>query len=97
MRSRRPLVSAVLAAALLLGQWLAATHGPDHDHALQAVAAHTCALCAYVHGAGAGVLPAIATLNIHGALEAPETAAAGNPLAATLRHHPIRGPPALLA
>jgi len=97
MHSRRPLISAVLAAALLVGQWLAATHGPDHDHALQAVAAHSCAVCAYVHGAGAGVLPTITALKLHGAVAAPETTAAGNPLAATLRHHPIRGPPALLA
>ena len=96
MRSRRPLISAVLAAAMLLGQWLAVTHAPDHDHAL-AVAAHTCAVCAYVHGAGAGLLPAIAAPGLLGAVEAPETSATGNPLAATLRHHPIRGPPALLA
>lgn len=96
MRSRRSLISAVLAAALLVGQWLAATHAPDHDHALQAVTSHTCAVCAYVHGAGAGLLPAIATLRLHGTVESPEASAAGNPLAATLRHHPIRGPPAFL-
>ena len=94
MHTRRPLISAVLAAALLLGQWLAAAHEPEH--ALQPGAAHACAICVYSHGA-AGMLPAIATLKLDGAHAAPEISATGNPLAATLRHHPIRGPPALLA
>lgn len=94
MRSRRPLISVALAAALLLGQWLAAAHEPDH--ALQPGAAHACAVCVYAHGAGAGLTPSIAALKISGALEAPEIFATGHPLAATLRNHPIRGPPALL-
>ena len=94
MHSRRPLISAVLAAALLLGQWLAAAHEPDH--ALQPGAAHACAVCAYSHSGGTGLAPSIAALRISGTLEAPKISAAGHPLAATLRHHPIRGPPALL-
>ncbi len=97
MHSRRPLISAALAATLLLGQWLAVTHAPDHDHTLQAVAAHACAVCVYSHGAGTGLAPSIVALKLDGALEAPDISAAGHPLAATLRHHPIRGPPALLA
>lgn len=95
MRSRRSLISAVLACALLLGQWLAAGH--EADHALQPGAAHACAVCVYSHGAGTGLLPTFITLGMDGAAEAPDIFAAGNPLAATLRHHPIRGPPELLA
>ena len=93
--SRRSWVSVVLAAAILVGQWLAAGH--EVDHALQPGAAHACAVCVYSHGAGSGLLPAVFGLEFNGAIEAPEIAVAGNPLAATLRHHPIRGPPALLA
>lgn len=95
MRSHRPLISAALAVALLLGQWLAAAHEPDH--ALQPGAAHACAVCVYSHGAGAGLAPSITALKLDGALEAPDLFAGGHPLAATLRNHPIRGPPALLA
>lgn len=95
MRSRRPLIPLVLAAAVLAGQWLAAAHEPDH--ALQPGAAHACAVCVYAHGGGSGLLPAIAQLGFDGAAEAPEPAAAANPLAVIARHHPIRGPPALLA
>ena len=95
MRSRRSLISLVLAAAVLAGQWLVAAH--DTDHGLQPGAAHACAVCVYAHGAGAGALPAVPHLILDGAAEAPETPAVENPLAASLRHHPIRGPPALLA
>lgn len=95
MRSRRSLISLVLAAALLAGQWLAAAHEPDH--ALQPGAAHACAVCVYAHGAGTGALPAVPHLVLDGAVEAPEAPAAAGPLAASLRNHPIRGPPALLA
>lgn len=94
MRSRRSLVSAVLAAALLLGQWLTAAHAPD---ALQSGAAHTCAVCVYAHGAGSGALPAILVLALGPSAEAPLTDAAASPLAAAVRNHPIRGPPALVA
>jgi hypothetical protein len=95
MRSRRSLVSAVLAAALLLGQWLAAAHAPDH--ALQSGAAHTCAVCVYAHGAGSGALPAALALTLGPSVEAPVTDVTASPLAATVRNHPIRGPPALVA
>ena len=95
MRSRRPLISLVLAAALLAGQWLAAAHDPEH--ALQPGAAHSCVVCVYAHGAGTGALPSLPQLTVNVAVEAPETRVEANPLAATLRHHPIRGPPALLA
>lgn len=93
MHSRRPLISAALAAALLLGQWLAAAHEPDH--ALQSGAAHACAVCVYSHGGDTGLAPSIAALKISGTLEAPEISVTEHPLAATRRHHPIRGPPAL--
>lgn len=95
MRRRRPLISLVLAAALLAGQWLAATHDPDHG--LQAGAADGCVVCVYAHGAGAGALPATPQLVLEPGAEVPDAAPAGNTLAATLRNHPIRGPPALLA
>ena len=95
MRSRRPLISLVLAAAVLAGQWLAAAHEPNH--ALQPGAAHGCVVCAYAHGAGAGALPAMPRVALDTAHEAPELPLLANPLAATPRHQPIRGPPALLA
>lgn len=95
MRARRPLVSAVLAAALLLGQWLAAAHEPDH--ALQSGAAHACAVCVYAHGAGTGAVPASPALVLEAAAAPAHVAVAADPLAAVVRHHPIRGPPALLA
>jgi len=94
VRSRRPLISLVLAATLLAGQWLAAAHEPDH--ALQPGAAHACAICVYAHGAGSGALPAVPHLVLDGVIEAPESCAAANPLAGILRSHPIRGPPTLL-
>lgn len=94
MRSRRSLISAVLAAALLLGQWLAAAHEPDH--ALQPGAAHACAVCVYAHGAGNGALPALPALALDRAGIAPAAIAAASPLSASVRHHPIRGPPLLL-
>jgi hypothetical protein len=95
MRSRQPLISAVLALAVLLGQWLTAAHAPDH--ALQPGAAHVCAVCVYAHGAATGALPAMPRLTFDAGADAPEIFVAASPLAATLRHHPIRGPPALLA
>jgi hypothetical protein len=94
MRSRRPLISAALAVALLVGQWLAAAH--DFDHGLQPGAAHACAVCVYSNGAGGGLLPAVFALQLEGAIAAPDAPATGNALAITLRHHPIRGPPVLL-
>ena len=94
MCSRRSLVSAVLAAALLLGQWLAAAHEPEHG--LQP-GAHACAVCAYAHTAGTGALPALPVLALGSGVEAFEPATAARPLAAADRRHPIRGPPVLLA
>lgn len=94
MRSRRSLVSAVLAFGLLLGQWLAAAHEPDH--ALQP-GAHSCAVCVYAHAAGAGALPSMPVVTLDAGAEAFEQGAATRPLAAADRGHPIRGPPALLA
>lgn len=93
MHARRPLISAALAAALLLGQWLGATHDPDHG--LKPGAAHACAVCVYTHGGAGGLLPAPPALHLDISGDAPESRGTGNPLAAALRNHPIRGPPAL--
>lgn len=95
MRSRQPLISAVLALAVLLGQWLAATHAPDH--ALQPGGADNCAVCVYAHSAGTGALPSVPVVVAVAPAEAPHSNVAASPLAATVRIHPIRGPPALLA
>ena len=96
MRSRRSFVSAVLAAALLVGQWLAVAH--ESQHALQPEAAHlSCAVCAHAHGAGAGALATtLPTLALHRETGAPEAILAASPFAASVRSHPIRGPPQLL-
>lgn len=95
MRSRRPVITAVLACAVLIGQWLSAAHEPDH--ALQPGAAHACAVCVYAHGAGAGAVPVVPRLLLAGPTGAPEVSKVAGPLAAALRHHPIRGPPVFLA
>lgn len=95
MRSRRPLITALLAAALLLGQWLAAAHEPEH--ALQPGAAHGCVVCVYAHGAGTGALPHLPVLVLAAAAEIPGFPATAGPRAAAPRHHPIRGPPSFLA
>jgi len=94
MSSRRPLISLVLAATLLAGQWLVAAHEPDH--ALQPGTAHSCVICVYAHGAGTGALPALPVLVLEAAREAPDAVVDGSPLTATVRNHPIRGPPAFL-
>jgi hypothetical protein len=90
---RRPLVSFVLAAALLLGQGLAAAH--DSDHGLQE-AAHACVVCVYAHGAGHGALPVAPALVFAAPGEAPHAAPATARIALAVRLHPIRGPPTLL-
>jgi len=95
MRSRQPLISAVLALAVLFGQWLAVAHA--EDHALQPGAAHVCAVCVYAHGAGHGALPAVPRLALGASIEAPEIPLAATSSAVTVRLHPIRGPPALLS
>ena len=95
MRSHQSFIAAVLAAALLLGQWLAAAHDPDH--ALQSGAADACAVCVYAHGAGNGVLPTLPALVLNASVEPAAVDVVARPLAAIVRHHPIRGPPALLA
>lgn len=93
---RRTLVSAVLALAVLAGQWLAAAH--DGDHGLQAGAADACAVCVYAQGAGSGALPHVgAFVAVALAAEAPARAGCASLLAGVVRHHPIRGPPVLLA
>jgi len=91
----RSTVSLVLAAALLLGQWLAAAHATEHS--LLPEAAHACAVCVYAHGAGHGALPARVTLIVGGPADAPEARFAAAPVPVAVRLHPIRGPPALLA
>lgn len=95
MRTRRPLLNLLLAAGLLLGQWLVAGH--DGDHGLQPGAAHACAVCVYAQGSGAGALPALPQLSLAAAVAVPDTLRPADPRAAAVRHHPIRGPPALLA
>lgn len=95
MRARSPLLSAVLALAILAGQWLTAAHNPDH--AVQAGGADACAVCVYAHGAGAGPVSVAPALPLLTGAAAPAIHVASGPLAATVRNHPIRGPPALLA
>lgn len=95
MAKRRSVLSAVLAAALLLGQWLSAAHEPDH--ALQPGAAHGCAVCVYAQGAGAGLLPSIHLAQLDALPVAPEGPVAIRLRATAQRHHPIRGPPTILA
>jgi len=95
MRPRLPLFSAVLAAALLVGQWLCAAH--ETEHGLQPGSAQVCAVCVYAHGAGAGMLPALPNLALARASGVPAAPVVARTLESTLRHHPIRGPPALLA
>jgi hypothetical protein len=95
MRHRVPLISLLLAATLLAGQWLAAVH--DSDHGLQPGAAHSCVVCVYAHGAGHGALPAVPRLALGTGTEAPEIPLAATSVAVAARLHPIRGPPALLA
>jgi len=94
MRRRVPLISLLLAAALLAGQALAAAH--DSDHGLQPGAAHSCVVCVYAHGAGHGALPAVPQLALALTAEAPDVQPAAATAAVTVRLHPIRGPPALL-
>jgi hypothetical protein len=91
---RRSFVSAVLAAALLLGQALAAAH--DSDHGLQE-AAHACVVCVYAHGAGHGAMPVAPELVSAAPGEAPHAAPTSARIAVAVRLHPIRGPPALLS
>ncbi|MGQ0586853.1 MAG: hypothetical protein ACT4PK_06590 [Gammaproteobacteria bacterium] len=89
------LISRVLAAAVLAGQWLIATH--DSDHGTLPGAAHDCVVCVYAHGAGNGALPTAAPLALGTGSEAPEVTPAAASVAVTVRLHPIRGPPALLS
>lgn len=93
--SHRSLVSLVLAAALLVGQWLSASH--ETEHSLIPDAAHVCAICVYAHGAGHGALPASAALAVGGGVDIPDAVATSTPVAVAVRLHPIRGPPALPA
>jgi hypothetical protein len=93
MRSRRPLISLVLAAALMVGPALAAAH--DSDHGLQPGAAHGCVVCVYAHGSGHGALPAPLVLTLAAPAEMPAASIATAQAAVTVRLHPIRGPPAL--
>lgn len=92
---RRPLISLLLAAALLAAPVLAAAH--DSGHGLQPGAAHACVVCVYAHGAGHGALPAAPALAASGPVEIPDTVSATAHVAVTVRLHPIRGPPALLS
>jgi hypothetical protein len=94
MRSRLPLISALLALALLLGQVLVAAH--DSDHGLQPGAAH-CVVCVYAHSAGTGALPAIPVVAVADVIEQPDAILAKAFATVTVRLHPIRGPPAVLA
>jgi hypothetical protein len=83
----------ILAATLLAGQWFAFAH--ESEHVLKPGTAHACATCIYAHGAGTGAVPASLRFDLFGVLEAPADLAPGGPLAAAIRQHPIRGPPAL--
>lgn len=94
MRRRLPLVSLLLAAVLLAGPVLAAAHD-DSDHGLQPGAAH-CVVCVYAHGAGHGALPVVPAVALQPGTPVPDTDVVARPRPASLRHHPIRGPPALL-
>lgn len=94
MRMPRSLVSMVLALAVLAGQWLAASHDPDHGPAPGS--AHVCAICVYAHGAGNGALPVLPQLALAVGHAAPELSAVAVTRAAVVRAHPIRGPPPLV-
>jgi hypothetical protein len=94
MNLRSPLISLVLAAALLAGPVLASAHAGDHD--LQP-ASHACVVCVYAHGAGHGALPAAPKVVLATTPEAPEAPPVAARVAVTVRLHPIRGPPVLLA
>lgn len=60
MLPRHQRIALLLALALLGGLWHAAGHGDEH--ALQATAAHGCAICQFAHSAGTGALPAASRL-----------------------------------
>jgi hypothetical protein len=92
---RRPLLSLLLAVALFAGPVLAAAH--DSDHGLQPGAAHGCVVCVYAHGAGHGALPAAPRVIVASAADSHEASFAAARIAVSVRLHPIRGPPALLA
>jgi hypothetical protein len=94
MRMPRSLISMLLAVSVLAGQFLAAAH--NSDHGLAPNAAHSCAICLYAHGAGAGALPVTPTLSLAFTDAAPEAAAAAEVFTAPARRHPIRGPPQIL-
>jgi hypothetical protein len=94
MRRRVPLISLLLAAALLAGPLLASAH--DSDHGLKPGAAHACVACVYAHSAGHGAVPAAPVVALAGANESPVAALAVAQAAVTVRLHPIRGPPAFL-
>lgn len=95
MRRRIPLISLLLATALLAGQVLAGAHDSSHDQLPGA--AHGCMVCTYVNAVGHGAVPAAPTLTIAGTVEAPEAILATTQTVVATRLHPIRGPPALLA
>lgn len=95
MKRRPTLLPLLLAAALLAGPVLAASH--DAEHGLQPGAAHACVVCLYAHGAGHGAVPAAPVVLLTGTVEAPETLPAAGRTGATLRLNPIRGPPARLS
>ena len=94
MRRRVPLISLLLTAVLLAGQWLCAVH--NSDHALQG-ATPACSVCVAAHGAGHGALPATPRVVLGATTEAPELSPAAAAVTVTVRLHPIRGPPALLS
>lgn len=92
MSRRQGLIAALLALAVLLGQWAAVVHQGDH-----VAGTADCTMCAYAHGLGSGVLPALPAVAINAGTEAPLTPVAARVAVAARRHHPIRGPPAVLA
>lgn len=94
MQCRRPLISTVLAIALLAGQWLAAGH--ESEHSLQPGTAHACAICVFAHGASAGALPAAPVLPSLLRAQPIIAAASGLTRDAVRRSPPIRGPPSFL-
>jgi len=91
-----PLQSVLLAAVLVLGQWLSFAHNREHN-SLNPVAEQSCVFCLHAPGLGAGLakLPKFTVPAC--AHEAPVPCVDAAEIIAAPSYYSIRGPPALLA
>ncbi|HEY0974791.1 MAG TPA: hypothetical protein VGE57_09885 [Solimonas sp.] len=81
----------LLAAALILGQWLLVAHAFEHPVSANDL---TCQLCHVGHRTDAAPPPAIVqVVHAQATYEAPTLAATPAPRVAPLTRYPIRGPP----